>query len=72
MQTEIADTTQNAKLKIKYAKRNIKMICKIKTKQNKMFEGKDGQNDAHVGATSPILGVSRSWWWSWLCCDILG
>ena len=37
------------------------MICKKKTKQNKMLEGKDGQDDAHVGATSPSLGVSTSW-----------
>ena len=32
MQTEITNATQNAKLKIKYA-----MICKTKTKQNKMI-----------------------------------
>ena len=32
-----------------------------KTKQSKLFEGKDGQDDAHVGATSPSLGVSTSW-----------
>ena len=30
--------------------RNLKMICKTITKQNKMLEGKDGQDDAHVGA----------------------
>ena len=28
------------------------MICKTKTKQNKLLEGKDGQDDAHVGAMS--------------------
>ena len=37
------------------------MIRKTKTKQNKMLEGKDGQDDAHVGATSRSLGVSTSW-----------
>ena len=42
MQTEITNATQNAKLKIKYANRNINMICKTITKQNKMLEGKDG------------------------------
>ena len=29
--------------------------------KKKMLEGKDGQDDAHVGATSPSLGVSTSW-----------
>ena len=58
MQTELTNAKQNAKLKIKYAN---KMICKTITKQNKMLEGKDGQDDAHVGATSPSLGVSKSW-----------
>ena len=43
------------------ANRNLNMICKTKTKQNNLLEGKDGQDDAHVGATSPILGVSTSW-----------
>ena len=61
MQTEITNATQNAKLKIKYANRNINTICKTITKQNKMLEGKDGQDDAHGGATSPSLGVSTSW-----------
>ena len=61
MQTELTNAKQNAKLKIKYANRNLKMICKTITKQNKMLEGKDGQDDAHLGATSPSLGVSRSW-----------
>ena len=37
------------------------MICNTKTKQDKMLEGKDGQDDAHVGATSPSLGVCTSW-----------
>jgi hypothetical protein len=37
MQTEITNATQNAKLKIKYANRNINMICKTITKQNKMI-----------------------------------
>ena len=37
------------------------MICKTKTKQNKLLEGKDRQDDAHVGATFPSLGVSTSW-----------
>ena len=37
MQTEIANATQNAKLKIKYANQNIDMICKTITKQNKML-----------------------------------
>ena len=41
MQTEITNATQNTKLKIKYANRNINMICKTITKQNKCFEGKD-------------------------------
>ena len=62
MQTELTNAKQNAKLKIKYANRNLKkMICKTKTKQNKLLEGKHGQDDAHVGATSPSLGVSTSW-----------
>ena len=61
MQTELTNAKQNAKLKIKYANRNLKMICKTITKQNKLLEGKDGQDDAHVGATSPSLGVSTSW-----------
>ena len=42
MQTEITNAKQNAKLKIKYANRNITMICKTRTKQNKMIVGKDG------------------------------
>ena len=57
MQTELT----NAKLKIKYANKNLNMICKTITKQNKLFEGKDGQDDAHVGTTSPSLGVRTSW-----------
>ena len=61
MQTELTNAKRNAKLKIKYANRNLNMICKTKTKQNKMLEGKDGQDDAHVGVTSPSLGVSTSW-----------
>ena len=61
MQTELTNAKQNAKLKIKYANRNLNMICKTKTKQNSLLEGKDGQDDAHVGATSPTLGVSTSW-----------
>ena len=44
------------KLKIKYANRNIKMICKTKTKQNKMLEGKDGQDDAHVAQVLEQVG----------------
>ena len=36
MQTELT----NAKLKVKYANRNLKMIYKTKTKQNKLLEGK--------------------------------
>ena len=36
------------------------MQDKNKTKNN-FLEGKDGQDDAHVGATSPSLGVSTSW-----------
>ena len=36
-------------------------ICKPKSKNDmqdkKMLEGKDGQDNAHVGATSPSLGV---------------
>ena len=47
MQTKLT----NAKLKIKYANRNLNMICKTITKQNKLLEVKDGQEDAHVGAT---------------------
>ena len=61
MQTELTNAKQNAKLKIKNANRNLNMICKTKTKQNNLLEGKDGQDDAHVGATSPSLGVSTSW-----------
>ena len=61
MQTELTNAKQNAKMKIKYANRNLKMICKTITKQNKMLEGKDGQDDAHVGSTSSSLGVSTSW-----------
>ena len=61
MQTELTNAKQNAKLKIKYANRNLKMLCKRKTKQNEMLEGKYEQDDAHVGATSPSLGVSTSW-----------
>ena len=61
MQTELTNEKQNAKLEIKYANRNPNMICKRITKQNKLFEGKYGQDDAHVGATSPSLGVSTSW-----------
>ena len=61
MQTELTNAKQNAKLKIKYAKQNLNMICKTITKQNKLLEGKDGQDDAHVDATSPSLGVSTSW-----------
>ena len=60
MQTKLSNAKQNAKLKIKYANRNLNMICKTKTKQNILLEGKDGQDDAHVGATSPSLGVSTS------------
>ena len=37
MQTEITNATQNAKLEIKYANRNIKMICKTKTEQNNII-----------------------------------
>ena len=59
MQTELTNAKQNAKLKIKYANRNLN--ARQKTKQNKMLEDKDGQDDAHVGATSPSLGVSTSW-----------
>ena len=47
------------KLKIKYANRNLNARQKIN--QNKMLECKDGQDDAHVGATSPSLGVSTNW-----------
>ena len=61
MQTELTNAKQNAKLKIKYANQNLKMLCKTETKQNNLLEGKDGQDDAHVGATSPSLGVSTSW-----------
>ena len=61
MQTELLNAKQNAKLKIKYANFNLKMICKTKTKQDNLLEGKDGQDNAHVGATSPSLGVSTSW-----------
>ena len=61
MQTELTNAKQNAKLKTKYANRNLKMICKTITKQNKLLQGKDGQDDAHVGATSPSLGVITSW-----------
>ena len=61
MQTELTNAKQNAKLKIKYANRNLKMICKTITKQNNLLEGKDGEDDVHVGATSPSLGVSTSW-----------
>ena len=61
MQTELTNAKQNAKLKINYANRNLNMICKAKTKQNKFLEGKDGQDDAHVDATSPSLGVSTTW-----------
>ena len=61
MQNELTNAKQNAKLKIKYANRNLKMICKRKTKQNNLLEGKDGQDDAHVGATSTSLSVSTSW-----------
>ena len=61
MQTGLTNAKQNAKLKIKYANRNLNMICKTITKQNKLLEGKDGQDNSHVGATSPSLGVSISW-----------
>ena len=33
---------KNAKTEYKNANRNIKMICKTRTKQNKMIVGKDG------------------------------
>ena len=61
MQTELLNAKQNAKLKIKYTNRNLNMICKTLTKQNKLLEGEDGQDDAHVGVTSPSLDVSTSW-----------
>ena len=44
-----------SKTENKICKPNIKMICKTKTKQDNLLEGKDGQDDAHVGATSPTL-----------------
>ena len=43
MQTELTNAKQNPKLKIKYANRNLNMICKTITKRNKLLEGKDGQ-----------------------------
>ena len=55
MQTELTKAKQNAKLKIKYANENLKMICKTKTKQNKMLEDKDGQDDAHSRCNLPKL-----------------
>ena len=38
-----------------------RILRKTKTKQDNLLEGKDGQDDARVGATSPSLGVSTSW-----------
>ena len=62
MQTELTNAKQNAKVENKICKlKSKKMICKTKTKQDNLLEGKDGQDDAHVGATSPSLGVSTSW-----------
>ena len=42
MQLEITNATQKCKTEYKYANRNIKMIRKTRTKQNKMIVGKDG------------------------------
>ena len=42
IQLEITNATQKCKTEYKNANRNIKMICKTRTKQNKMIEGKDG------------------------------
>ena len=42
MQLEITNATQKCKTGYNYANRNIKMICKTRTKQHKMIEGKDG------------------------------
>ena len=61
MQLEITNATQKCKTEYKYANRNIKMICKTRTKQNKMIVGAKQLDDAHVGATSPSLGCYTSW-----------
>jgi hypothetical protein len=49
---------KNANRKVN-AKLKIKMICKTITK--KYFANLKGQDDTHVGATSPRLGVCTSW-----------
>ena len=42
MQTEIPNATQNAKLKIKYANRNMQWYARQKQNKIKWFAGKDG------------------------------
>jgi hypothetical protein len=59
MQTDSLNATQNANLKIKYA--NQTTYARQMTKQDKLLKGRDGQDGAHVGATSPSLGVSTTW-----------
>jgi hypothetical protein len=36
-----------------------------------LLKGRDGQDGAHVGKTSPSLGVSTTWWW-WRIVALLG
>jgi hypothetical protein len=55
MQTK---TKVNAKLKIKWYDMQDNNKIKIK-----YFAKSKGQDDTHVGATSPSLGVCISWWW---------
>ena len=61
MQTEITNATQNAKTENKICKPKYKCDMQDNNKTKKWFEGKAGQDDAHVGATSPSLGVCTSW-----------
>ena len=59
MQTDSLNATQNANLKFNYANRTT--YARQMTKQDKLLKGRDGQDGAHVGATSPSLGVSTTW-----------
>ena len=52
---QINECNTKCKTENKICKPKYKDDMQDKKKQKKMLEGKDGQDDAHVGATSPSL-----------------
>jgi hypothetical protein len=59
MQTENKNANRNTKSKCK-TENKLMVICKTITKK-KYFANLKGQDDTHVGATSPSLSVCTSW-----------